>query len=850
MAAVFALAAAFVPFLVRADVPQVYVQKVLVPSGAFAPGDTVSGTVYLANFGEEHATDISYVARVVGEYDENGFPLATYASKTFGPVFVPAGGGVQVDFNVMIPASVPEGEAGIEVQALLGSGLPLGWSDARIEVAGSRAPALSVVGAYLLVGAGDTTAQEDELFELQAGPTVAQGGHARLLIALLNEGDTELSFTPTSAVYDRDVETGKELARTPHERVALAPGRTVTLSLPLPMFDYAPGVYAGTLTFLADGNAEVLAPLPFRYIVGGDMAAIHAVSADKESLAQGEELLVTVLFSGPPYVIGSASLRQSAGALLAVALYDERDRQIAAASADIDLAQDGDVTVPLTAKRDAQALRADVSIVKDSAILAAVSVPLSALYDSMRVPEQALVSGTTLALIAALVAAALVIAYFAFYRRRTPDLPTPPSMGGSALALAFVVAAAAFAPSAAQAFTITDGCWLCINGFGPPELFVNTPVGVLQPGEKFYVTGTIRSLQCANRPQSIYLSSSFGGVSKNQSRGGGTYVDPNAWGANICVNFFLGGFCFPNPDYRPSEPDPLAKEIAENNYAHTTGVVYDVPWNGKWSHITDRFSMGPFYAPTTPGTYQVNVGGYWEEFLKDAHARGGVYGYQTFTVAAPPVECGTNQHESNGVCVCNQGFVSQGGTCVIPPPDTPDPNVGAGAGEGDGDDQGDDTTCPANEHAAGGSCVCNEGYARVNGSCVFQTQCSDGIDNDGNGLTDYPDDPGCSSPNDNDETIPDAELTVTPDKKLVKPGTAVVISWSAAHIVNGSCSLRGDNEDSWTLAAGDGGNAGGTQPTSKLVAETRYTLTCTSQKTDSPISASAVVKVVPSFNEF
>ncbi|MGH2950738.1 MAG: hypothetical protein ACRDKX_01685 [Solirubrobacterales bacterium] len=29
--------------------------------------------------------------------------------------------------------------------------------------------------------------------------------------------------------------------------------------------------------------------------------------------------------------------------------------------------------------------------------------------------------------------------------------------------------------------------------------------------------------------------------------------------------------------------------------------------------------------------------------------------------------------------------------------------------------------------------------------------CSDGIDNDGNGLIDFPADPGCSSPEDNDE---------------------------------------------------------------------------------------------------
>jgi hypothetical protein len=35
-------------------------------------------------------------------------------------------------------------------------------------------------------------------------------------------------------------------------------------------------------------------------------------------------------------------------------------------------------------------------------------------------------------------------------------------------------------------------------------------------------------------------------------------------------------------------------------------------------------------------------------------------------------------------------------------------------------------------------------------------QCSDGIDNDGDTLTDFPSDPGCLSAIDNDETDPPA----------------------------------------------------------------------------------------------
>src|SRR3989344_4804105 len=39
-------------------------------------------------------------------------------------------------------------------------------------------------------------------------------------------------------------------------------------------------------------------------------------------------------------------------------------------------------------------------------------------------------------------------------------------------------------------------------------------------------------------------------------------------------------------------------------------------------------------------------------------------------------------------------------------------------------------------------------------NCTPVSQCSDGIDNDGDGQTDFPNDIGCSSPSDNDETNP------------------------------------------------------------------------------------------------
>ena len=59
---------------------------------------------------------------------------------------------------------------------------------------------------------------------------------------------------------------------------------------------------------------------------------------------------------------------------------------------------------------------------------------------------------------------------------------------------------------------------------------------------------------------------------------------------------------------------------------------------------------------------------------------------------------------------------------------------------------------------AGGTCGSAAGLpegatiqTRVTSGCFSCSQCADEVDNDGDGLTDYPDDPDCASEDDNDE---------------------------------------------------------------------------------------------------
>ncbi len=123
-------------------------------------------------------------------------------------------------------------------------------------------------------------------------------------------------------------------------------------------------------------------------------------------------------------------------------------------------------------------------------------------------------------------------------------------------------------------------------------------------------------------------------------------------------------------------------------------------------------------------------------------------------------------------------------------------------------------------------------------------QCSDGIDNNGNGFVDYPNDLTCSSSSDNNEEVaPVAGITLSATQTLVQKNQSTTLTWSASNVKTDSCSLAGTNGDSWNLSG-----TAGSQVTGALVGETIYTLSCTDLN-KKLVSTQVTVKVVPSFEE-
>lgn len=154
--------------------------------------------------------------------------------------------------------------------------------------------------------------------------------------------------------------------------------------------------------------------------------------------------------------------------------------------------------------------------------------------------------------------------------------------------------------------------------------------------------------------------------------------------------------------------------------------------------------------------------------------------------------------------------------------------------DGDGLIDAADYGCSA---SGGGGNIANDPTESPN------PQCSDGIDNNGNGLIDTADVSACTGPTDsNEQSLPTSTLSLT-GPALVQSASSATLTWSVLNVRAGSCTLTGTNGDSWNLTGTSGSNV-----TSAISGEATFTLRCL-DLSGNPTSRTHSVKVAPSFEE-
>jgi hypothetical protein len=115
-------------------------------------------------------------------------------------------------------------------------------------------------------------------------------------------------------------------------------------------------------------------------------------------------------------------------------------------------------------------------------------------------------------------------------------------------------------------------------------------------------------------------------------------------------------------------------------------------------------------------------------------------------------------------------------------------------------------------------------------------ECSDNTDNDGNGKRDYPQDPGCTSAADNNESIPPAGISLTADPDYVQDEKNATLNWAVQDVQSGSCYITGPGYNSGPLVG-----SSGSVTTPAITSEVNFVIHC-SNLDGVPVSSSVTIR--------
>lgn len=546
--------------------PKIYVSNLSIDRTSALEGDTVNGEFKLSNGGNTPSSDVYYKIMLVGGFkDREARRVFDYTQK--GPVDVDEGESRNIHFSYVLPRGVAGEDLAVRVQAVLKSGVRMGWADTHISIEGQPSP-VNILGAALIIG--------DKMYAADSGPTLTYGQKVLYAMTVKNESPNQIVLTPHFSVY-RYGAGDQKVKDVDADAVVLGPNETKDVRLDLPDAGSQAGVYFGDVSFTnkADGiKSEILS---FRYILDGDIVTIQGVSANDTNVAPGSNVRVSVTYTGAPVDISSGNRREIGGVTLLVTALDRSGQEIGRAIQEVlasSPVQTAVVVVPI--KLAADEVRYEVTAEKDGKTLStyssnfvtAAALPIdfnSLVYDPVSV--YILIGGL------GLTALILWLAVITIKIRRKHNMPSHITGMGMVISLFAVLSGLyVFGSPALKAFFFQSSS---SPAFMP--LFINLPYDnqIMATGQLFYLEGTAMFYECDNSDYEEHtLSVTYNGNTQEFVTGA---ADPSTASSSPYSTFFLK---------------------------------------------TDRFSLGPFTAPSTPGNYRLNatytvpssyLGGYYNE---------------------------------------------------------------------------------------------------------------------------------------------------------------------------------------------------------------------------------------------
>lgn len=449
--ALLLLAAVSVPTAVLAIESQyVYVEGFSLADSsrsAYKVGDSITGSFILRNAGLKDASNISYKVSLIQigapTQNKNVKRYNVIASDSYPALGIAAKSQTAaMPFSFSIPGNAKGDNFEIKVEAVSSAGFALGWAESMPFSIENPESLLAIRGASVSLSNGEEY-QPNSGFVLH-GDREARSG--KLTVVLGNDNDVSVMTYPVVNIYAWPIsDDEKPVLTIKADAVSVGAKATSSFAYEIPAFDYAPGIYEGTIDFNGKTGSALTRSLTLKYAIGGEMATIHSLTASNDAPAKGDTLNVNASITGMPADFSSdrVSGTSSGPVKLRLSVVNERGSVIAEETRDADLSHESEFALSPKVTDGAKATRATLTVENaQGKILARYESDLSADYLAQKAAWQK----TQIMYAAAAVIAILAILAIVIKRRKGRQVPSAPSgpLPGTAslMLLAFAMVAA------------------------------------------------------------------------------------------------------------------------------------------------------------------------------------------------------------------------------------------------------------------------------------------------------------------------------------------------------------------------------------------------------------------------
>jgi len=339
--------------------PEVYIRDLSLTKVIYNKGDTVTGSFVLYNNKDQAVSDVYSEVTLAGGYQANTLATVFYDSIKMGPYYLIGKESKKIDFTYTLPAAVAGDNLGVQVSALLGTGFRMGWRDFMIKVEGT-ANFLNITKAFVSIGA--------DKFGVEIGPVVYDTEKTFLEVTLTNPTKKIIEVNPKIKIYNQSVPSiSKDLLM---GDMKIAPGATANIKYELPKFDNKSGTYIGDVQFVDTTGVKRAVDFQIKYIIGGDTAVIKGLTTDRTVVNKGDNIKVTLNYSGPAYNVRDTTKKVVAIYDLNIKLFSEKGALTAEYNKPMDFSQGNETVLTLKALGVATNLRSEVTVKKGTNILA------------------------------------------------------------------------------------------------------------------------------------------------------------------------------------------------------------------------------------------------------------------------------------------------------------------------------------------------------------------------------------------------------------------------------------------------------------------------------------------------